>query len=589
MSCFVTPGSDGTGQITPSIVTSRTSGVAPLGVHFDASATTGTDAPEPFLDLAYCWEFGDPGSGVWGTNGLSRNEAKGPVAAHVFETPGTYEVVLRIRDSEGRVVEDGVTITVTDPDTVFAGADTICFSVAGDFSGAPIGATQVTITDLSDLAPHVAAGKRLLLRFGETIPVGGGLTVNAAGPGMIAAFGSGDRPLIDADGLASTRIIQLSAETSLLNDWRFVDIECRSDGASARFFGAEGSADDLTFLRCKNRGAAVVIAYTILDFYNNNGSPGHTMYDGYCFHDCDFGEVVGGSGRIILALSGDRFSVQGCTLADSTAGEHVLRIFYLNTSVIANNELSSAPVFRLLVKLHDANYSGINGPGLTVGKPTKKVIVSDNTFDAGIGDQDWLVAVGPQNATFDERFQLILVERNFFLGNADTQALLIMYSITVGAVRDNIFKILTSGSCWSCGQDGGTQVPSADVSFRNNTTFRDSGSYTAVSLQTGWIGIDIRNNLIAGTGSLPAAGAETVLSDNISTASPEFVSATPTAPADFRLKPTSPAVGASDAAYESAWDYFLVARAFGLGPDGEAGAAELAAFNNVMFFTSPSG
>lgn len=86
---------------------SRLSGVAPLAVFFDATATTATATTRPFHDIEYKWNFGDPaGSPVNGTtwtNGSragasSRNAATGPVAAHVFETPGTYTVALTAFD-----------------------------------------------------------------------------------------------------------------------------------------------------------------------------------------------------------------------------------------------------------------------------------------------------------------------------------------------------------------------------------------------------------------------------------------------------------------------------------------------------------
>src|SRR5688500_14792000 len=66
--------------ITGSLVASRTSGVAPLAVFFDASGTTSTDTSRPFHDLEYRWGFDDPSSGTWTSSGASRNSARGPVA-----------------------------------------------------------------------------------------------------------------------------------------------------------------------------------------------------------------------------------------------------------------------------------------------------------------------------------------------------------------------------------------------------------------------------------------------------------------------------------------------------------------------------
>src|SRR5262245_45132397 len=73
------------GAVTVQLSPSRTNGVAPLAVFFDATGTTATSTTRPFHDLDYTWTFGDPASGSRSTSGRSKNQAKGAVAAHVFE------------------------------------------------------------------------------------------------------------------------------------------------------------------------------------------------------------------------------------------------------------------------------------------------------------------------------------------------------------------------------------------------------------------------------------------------------------------------------------------------------------------------
>ena len=106
------------GPIALSLVASRVSGVAPLTVFFDATGTTAAGTPRPFHDLEYRWDFGDAGKGRWSTGSTTgdRNLATGPVAAHVFETPGTYTVNLTANAAKSSRV-----ITVQDPDMVFSG------------------------------------------------------------------------------------------------------------------------------------------------------------------------------------------------------------------------------------------------------------------------------------------------------------------------------------------------------------------------------------------------------------------------------------------------------------------------------------
>jgi len=67
-------------------------------------------------------------SGLWtstpGMPNLRRNVASGPVAAHVFDTPGTYTVCVTAFDGANSE-RTSIQITVTDPNTVFA-ANTLC-------------------------------------------------------------------------------------------------------------------------------------------------------------------------------------------------------------------------------------------------------------------------------------------------------------------------------------------------------------------------------------------------------------------------------------------------------------------------------
>lgn len=94
----------------------------------------------------------------------SKNVASGgPLAAHVFETPGTYNVSMTVQKGDYSDTET-VEITVADPDVYYAGAATIYVSSAGDFSAAPGGATTSTsIPTGEDLRE-----KRILILGGET-------------------------------------------------------------------------------------------------------------------------------------------------------------------------------------------------------------------------------------------------------------------------------------------------------------------------------------------------------------------------------------------------------------------------------------
>jgi PKD repeat protein/glucose/arabinose dehydrogenase len=65
-----------------------TSGPAPLTVTFDASASSDPDQGDT---LSYVWDFGDSSSTV----------TTSPTVTHVYSTPGTFTVMLTVRDNHG--------------------------------------------------------------------------------------------------------------------------------------------------------------------------------------------------------------------------------------------------------------------------------------------------------------------------------------------------------------------------------------------------------------------------------------------------------------------------------------------------------
>ncbi|MCB0339845.1 MAG: DUF4215 domain-containing protein, partial [Bdellovibrionales bacterium] len=154
-------------SINISLKVTRTSGVAPLAVHFDAADTTGT-TNSPFRDLIYSWDFGDPNSGVWSTNGKSRNSASGPVSGHLYNDPGTYKAKVSVVDQFGNYNEKEIEITVTDANSFFAGTKTTCISTSANFSGCPSGSQTVTTSSFNTAMNYFDTGKRVLFRRGET-------------------------------------------------------------------------------------------------------------------------------------------------------------------------------------------------------------------------------------------------------------------------------------------------------------------------------------------------------------------------------------------------------------------------------------
>jgi hypothetical protein len=223
-----------------SVQMSRTSGVAPLAVFFDSSQTTHTNgATRPFRDLAYSWDFDDPTAGTWSHSAEPKNVARGPLAAHVFDKAGSYDVTVTVRDAAGNQSNKTVRITVTDPNSHYSGTKTICVSTGSNFTGCPSGAAHVTQSDFDTaLRDHLATNRRILFRRGDTFQSSQNNNYAHAGPITIGAYGSGARPVITlVNGIGTKPNLQLgSTKTQVVKDWRIMDLDMRSslyDGESA--------------------------------------------------------------------------------------------------------------------------------------------------------------------------------------------------------------------------------------------------------------------------------------------------------------------------------------------------------------------
>ena len=79
--------------------TDITSGEAPLGIQFDASASTDADGSI----VAYHWDFGDG------------NQATGQQTNHTYLTAGTFVAQLTVTDNEGAIAIQETSIVVTQP------------------------------------------------------------------------------------------------------------------------------------------------------------------------------------------------------------------------------------------------------------------------------------------------------------------------------------------------------------------------------------------------------------------------------------------------------------------------------------------
>ncbi|MEM6857727.1 MAG: PKD domain-containing protein [Pseudomonadota bacterium] len=200
--------SDGTAVDAVSIQASRTSCIAPCGVFFETQMLDDLGVDRPIHELSYQWTFNDPDASFeaigedFPESFKDANVAQGPMTAHVFEKPGTYEVEVFVTNKDNLYATAKQTIEVRNPDNRFTGSRTICYSKAEDFSGCPSGAQR--FSDLETAFGAVQENRtRVLLRSGEETLFDFRPQFRGLRDIHVGSFGPGAKPVLRFDTISS--------------------------------------------------------------------------------------------------------------------------------------------------------------------------------------------------------------------------------------------------------------------------------------------------------------------------------------------------------------------------------------------------
>jgi hypothetical protein len=594
------------GAITLSNVPSRTTGVAPLSVFFDATASTATTTTRSFHDLEYRWNFGEnqavlaalPGGTNW-TNGStkgSRNLANGPVAAHVFETPGVYTVALTATDGTN-TGSSCAQITVQDPNTVFSGTNTICVSSNTNptpgSGGCPVGAAHYQQADFgAAVNAYIGTGKRILFKRGDTFANASGPWISVTGPGIIGAYGAGAKPIIQATG--NTPILTLSTpSTPTIKDWRIMDLYFDGlNGSSAHGVDAKGTMNQVTFLRMDM--LHVLQGYRLndseLQYNNGSGTPGHRIFDELAIVD----STVSNNNSYGAFVNAHYFSMMGVliTNAPATSTGTPTRFAQLVKAVISNNTLENATSTKELIKLHaptncdssaghtpGCNYTNdtfplvnaISNDGIKTFGYSEQIQISDNKLVSG-PLSDYMITAGTQNSNSDERTRNLIFERNWLVASSSTQMVIGVMSRNV-TIRNNICDLTlrtAGGRCFNVG-NWGIEPPPDNVQIYNNTVYSSSaGTVQGILLFPVTTNVTVKNNLgytPAASGSIMvdgSSGSGYSASNNstntqMRSTDPQFT-APLTGPVGFRVATGSYAAGTGVVAVPVWSDFFSVSQ-----------------------------
>lgn len=317
---FMTGSTGGNGVIAAKVSASRLTGVAPLYVNFDATATTSTLSTNPSHELFFAHDFGDPGSGTW-ANGVqsagltSKNAAFGPVAGHVWETPGTYTYTCVATDGANPATRTK-TIVVLDPNVVYAGALTICISNSNNFTGAPAGATQVNRAADTDMyaawIAHKASNKRILFCKADTWVASATIDAGSLSNMIVGGYGTGV-----AHTFASGTLVSVTPATGIgtmfqgggATDVKFCEFKITANATHYGVAVTNATGTNLTWYKIETRGAYAGFSITTGSLTLNSLH----QHVGNCLYECLVDDLYGYAG-----LTADTPRVTGATATNAS-------------------------------------------------------------------------------------------------------------------------------------------------------------------------------------------------------------------------------------------------------------------------------
>jgi PKD repeat protein len=495
---------------TPMTTAARTSGVAPLAVAFDATGS-GSGVVQPqgslpdFSSFGYEWNYGDPASGRWAHNDKDKNTGTGWIGAHVFESPGTYRVTLRVTNLTGTVTDYHQDITVTDPATVFAGRT--YYVAANGADGNPGTEAQPFQTLPRGITAAFAANQptRVLFRRGDTFTT---TTAHSSGTGsaaiLLGAYGSGAKPQL--------RMGNNNGGLSLNNwsDVRLVDLHLVASSLNMLSYARGVTLGTrTTLLRCTIEG----FGYAMEASYVNDA----TAAECELLNSIEYGLYAFSSDLNL----GNHVAVLGCRF--DQANYHLTRA-YLNRSLFQANLYQRG------------GYTAMALVGRAVPQPPSQLnCILDNVYTTETID---VVAMGPANAQFEEYARDYLFEGNRFTNRNESGNCLHIRGSRV-TIRNNVFD-LAGRQAVDVSQWGGSPVPiPSDVRVEHNTVYRGTGSPLRFLSASSSNPTLARNNLLfCAAGSVQAPSGTVTATQNL-TGNPLFADA----PAgDFRLRTGSPAI-----------------------------------------------
>ena len=389
---------------------SLTQGYAPFPVFFEGWQSS----PRESL-IRYDWDFG-PGTE---SDELGRT-FEGFNAAHVFETPGTYTVSLRVTDTSG-TQSDVATATITVLARNSAGTyyvDSVLGNDSNDGKAPTVGGGHgpwqtagkaFTMLKKVGGVALLNPGDRVLFNRGQTFALTGNLTYNAGNVYLISlldhgttcqgiqygAYGTGAKPVIQWAGTADMVGTPPSQSIGPLYRagygggyivWSDLQVNFLNPTNGVQLGGivaAYAAWKNILFLRCD-------FSDSNSDIWSMEGLD--PAPDGIFTVSCtcnNYQTAASGEGTMVyggpshLVLLNNKFDL---------SANHIAYLKPVNKGVISKNVFSRPAFGRTALRMDGGPASASGSPGqsgVAIGQTANNVVISDNQFlgwvDSSIG------------------------------------------------------------------------------------------------------------------------------------------------------------------------------------------------------------
>lgn len=363
--------------------------------------------------VEYRWDWGDDSGFQYGFTGF-----------HVYETPGTYTVTLRVTDRQGRTSETTETVTVLDRTGTVYYVDADAGDDAND--GLSEGTAWKTFTKVyAQMGLKTfdgATGKRVRLKRGCT-------NVYDFEPrATYGHYATGSRYLVDTYGEGAKPVIRrkvtagnANATSPLLwskgfDNWNhcsFVDLEFDGTAPTGEvgdiFIMSGGRIAQILFLRCDFKNGYQQVGF--------NGYSATDASTGCHLADCTFQNA----GNLAVYCHAARFTMTGCAV-NGTAS-HGLYGSFVRIGRIGGTTMQNVSTDRTCIR--------VSGSSDSADYPSRDVSIRDNvlvgTQNPGTGAWSWvMVEIAPNTP---DSFQTL--QDMEFTGNTISDCLQFLF-ITAG-------------------------------------------------------------------------------------------------------------------------------------------------------------